>query len=187
MRHLRAGKTLGVKPAHRRARLRNLVTSLLEHGKIRTTVLRAKEMRTPLDQMITLGKQGDLSARRKALTFVKSKLAMANLFGELAERYKDRQGGYSRIMRMDRRRGDGAEMALVMLVGSETDPFIEGAKTKRAPGGRKPKGKVIDEVSEKVKGAEDAEITEVEKPKAKAPKAGKAKAGEDTQSGKAKK
>jgi len=174
MRHLRAGKTLGVKPAHRRARLRNLVTSLLEHGRIRTTVLRAKEMRKPLDHMITLGKQGDLAARRKALTFVKSKLAMANLFGELAERFKDRQGGYSRIIRMDRRRGDGAEMAMVILVGSENDPFTEAAKPRRAAGGRKPKGKVIDEVAEKV---QDAEVTEIKDEAKKKP--AKAKKSED--------
>ena len=184
MRHLRTGKTLGVKPAHRRARLRNLVTALLEHGRIRTTVLRAKEMRSPLDQMITLGKQGDLSARRKALTYVKSKLAMANLFGDLATRFKDRPGGYSRIMRMERRRGDGAEMVMMMLVGSENDPFVESAKPKRAPGGRKPKAKVIDEVSEAVKSAEDAEITEV---KPEGDKKSKSKTGDDQHPAKPKK
>ena len=150
MRHLKSGRALGVKPAHRRAMMRNMVTSLLEHGRIRTTVTRAKELRKPLDQMITLGKEGDLAARRGALTFVKSKAAMANLFGELAERYKDRAGGYSRILRLGPRRGDGAELALVILVGSENDPFAEEKKGGRRRRAAKPKA-VLDEVADGVK------------------------------------
>lgn len=153
MRHLKAGRALGVKPAHRRAMMRNMVTSVLEHGRIRTTLARAKELRKPLDQMITLGKQGDLSARRRALRFIKSKAAMANLFGELAERYADRPGGYSRILRLGPRRGDGADMAVVILVGSENDPFADAAKPKRRRGGKAAgKGKaVLDEVAEEVR------------------------------------
>jgi len=145
MRHLKSGRALGVKPAHRRAMMRNMVTSLLEHGRIRTTVTRAKELRKPLDEMITLGKQGDLNARRNALRFVKSKAAMALLFGELAERYKDRAGGYSRILRVGPRRGDGAELAIIMLVGDENDPFAEEKKGRRRRAA-KPKA-VLDEVA----------------------------------------
>jgi large subunit ribosomal protein L17 len=150
MRHLNAGRTLGVKPAHRRAMLRNLVTSLLEQGRIRTTLARAKELRTPLDQMITLGKRGDLTARRRALTFVKSKAAMAGLFGELAERYKERPGGFSRILHTAPRRGDGAEMALVVLVGAEQDPFVEDSKPSRRRA-RKPRP-ALEQVAERVRG-----------------------------------
>jgi large subunit ribosomal protein L17 len=148
MRHLKSGRALGVKPAHRRAMLRNMVTSLLEHGRIKTTVTRAKELRKPLDQMITLGKQGDLAARRQALGFVKSKAAMANLFGDLAERYKERHGGYSRILRVGPRRGDGAELALVLLVGGESDPFADEKKPRRR-GARQPKA-VLEQVAEEV-------------------------------------
>ncbi len=165
MRHLKSGRALGVKPPHRRAMMRNMVTSLLEHGRIRTTVTRAKELRKPLDEMITLGKQGDLAARRMALRFVKSKASMAALFGELAERFKERAGGYSRIMRLGPRRGDGAEMAVMVLVGGENDPFAEDKKGRRRRPARQPKP-VLDEVAEEVQ-AGDA-------PKA---KAGSTKAG----------
>ena len=150
MRHLKAGRTLGVKPAHRKAMLRNIVTSLLEKEQIKTTVARAKEMRKPLDNMITLGKRGDLSARRKALGFVKSKEAMAKLFGELAERYKDRPGGFSRIMKLGPRRGDGAEMALILLVDKPDDPFAGESKPRRRGGKKEPKA-VLQDVAETVR------------------------------------
>lgn len=155
MRHLKSGRALGVKPAHRRALMRNLVTSVLEHGQVRTTLAKAKELRKPLDHMITLGKRGDLHARRQALSFVKSKEAMANLFGDLATRYAERAGGYSRILTLGPRRGDAANMALVMLVGSEKDPFVE-VKPKRAARKRKPKS-ALKEVAEQVKGDAAAE------------------------------
>lgn len=150
MRHLKAGRTLGVKPAHRKAMLRNIVTSLVEKEQIKTTVARAKEMRKPLDKMITLGKRGDLSARRMALGYVKSKEAMAKLFGELAERYRDRQGGFSRIMKLGPRRGDGAEMALILLVGKPDDPFAEESKPRRRKGKKEPKA-VLQDVAEEVR------------------------------------
>jgi large subunit ribosomal protein L17 len=132
--------------------MRNLVTSVLEHGRIQTTLAKAKELRKPLDHMITLGKRGDLHARRQALSFVKSKAAMANLFGDLATRYAERPGGYSRILTLGPRRGDAANMALVMLVGSEGDPFVEvGAAKTRAPRKRQAKS-TLQQVSEQVKG-----------------------------------
>ena len=154
MRHLKSGRALGVSTSHRRAMMRNMVTSLVETEMIRTTVTRAKEIRKPLDKMITLGKQGDLSARRNALKFVKSKLAMSKLFGELAERYQDRNGGFTRIMRLGPRRGDGAEMAVVVLVGSDKDPFKDEGKGRRKSRGGKAKEKVIDQVAEEVQAAE---------------------------------
>ena len=155
MRHLKASRSLGVKSAHRLSMLRNLVTSLLEHEQIRTTVIRAKTLRKPLARMITLGKQGDLAARRQALSYLKSKAAMGKLFGELAERYQERQGGYCRILRLGPRRGDGAEMALVMLVGHPEDPFAEAKQPRRRGGKAKPKPKeVIETVAEQVRAGE---------------------------------
>ena len=94
MRHLKAGNRLGVTTAHRLAMMRNMVTSIIENGQIICTLARAKEVRKPLDKMIGLGKRGTLHSRRQALRFVKSKEAMTQLFGDLAERYKDRNGGY---------------------------------------------------------------------------------------------
>lgn len=170
MRHLKAGRALGVKPAHRRAMLRNLVTSLVEEGRITTTLARAKELRKPLDKMITFGKKGDLSSRRQALAFIKSKSAMAKLFGDMAERFQDREGGFSRILRVAPRRGDGAEMAMVILVGDENDPFAEGSKPQK--GGRKRTKKVIEEVAEEVQAStETAPKAEEATAEAKAPEA----------------
>ena len=117
--------------------MRNLVTSLLEHEQITTTVARAKEMRGPLDNMITLGKKGDLAARRRALGFVKTKKAMQMLFDELPERYAERPGGYSRIVRVGARKGDGASMALVQLVDAPNDALAHAEKpTSRRRGGQ---------------------------------------------------
>lgn len=172
MRHLKSGRALGVKPAHRRAMLRNMVTSLLEHQRITTTLARAKELRRPLDQMITLGKKGDLASRRRALAFVKSKAAMANLFGSFAERYAERPGGFSRIIALGPRRGDGAAMAIVQLVDAPNDPFVEPAQPKRRGEGRRRGRKVVDEVVE--------EVTDKAKPAAKGKAAKADKNASDT-------
>jgi large subunit ribosomal protein L17 len=155
MRHLKAGRALGVKPAHRKSLMRNLVTSVLEHGQVTTTLAKAKELRKPLDHMITLAKRGDLHARRQALSFVQTKAAMTNLFGDIATRYAERHGGYSRIMHLGPRRGDAADMALVMLVGSDGDPFVEVKAKSRPARKRKPKS-TLQQVSEQVKGEGEA-------------------------------
>lgn len=161
MRHLKSGRALGVKPAHRRAMMRNLVTSLLEHEQITTTVARAKEMRTPLEKMITLGKKGDLAARRRALSFIKSKKAMTALFDELPERYSQRPGGYCRILRVGRRRGDGAELALIQLVDAPNDALANAEKpTARRRGGKGRAGQA--EAAEQVK-AKDKAAKETDK------------------------
>lgn len=150
MRHLKAGRRLGVTTAHRRAMMRNLVTSLVEHEQIKCTLARAKELRKPLDKMITLGKRGDLHARRQALKFVKSKEAMAALFGELAERYKDRNGGYSRIIKLGARRlGDGAEMVIIQLIDGPNDVLSE-VKKKSSQKQSKPSKDILQEVSQEI-------------------------------------
>ena len=96
--------------------LRNLVTSLLEHEEVRTTTAKAKELRRVADRMITLGKRGTLAARRRALTFVRSKQVAAKLFDELAKRYSTRPGGYTRQFKVGPRHGDNAEISIIQLV-----------------------------------------------------------------------
>ena len=107
---------LGGPTDQRRAMLRNLTTSLLEHGRIETTVTRAKEVKRMADKMVTLGKRGDLHARRQALAYITKDEVVKSLFDEIAPKYAERQGGYTRIYRVGPRRGDGAEMAVIELV-----------------------------------------------------------------------
>ncbi len=160
MRHLKAGRRLGVTTAHRRAMMRNLVTSLVENEQITCTLARAKELRKPLDKMITLGKRGDLHARRQALKFVKSKKAMAALFGELAERYEERNGGYSRIIKMATRRlGDGAQIAIVQLLDGPNDLLSE-QKKKSPRKGSKSSDTLLAEVSQQISSETDQGTTE---------------------------
>lgn len=111
-----AYRKLGVKSAHRRAMLRNAATSLIKNGTIVTTAPRAKEIVSVTEKMITLGKQGDLAARRAALAFLTEEDVVTKLFTEVASKYADRQGGYTRIIRLDQRRGDAAQMARIELV-----------------------------------------------------------------------
>ena len=115
MRHRRRTRKLGMKTAHREAMLRNMVTSLFEHGRITTTVQRAKELRRIADRLVTLAKRGDLHARRQAFAVIRKKDVVAKLFDEIGHRFVDRQGGYTRIVRVGYRRGDAATMALVEL------------------------------------------------------------------------
>jgi len=119
MRHRKAGRKLNRTAAHRKAMLRNIVTSLLEHERIVTTVPKAKEARRVAEKMITLGKRGDLHARRQAMAYIRSKGIVAKLFDEISSQYTDRQGGYTRIIRTGNRYGDAAPMAIVELVGYE--------------------------------------------------------------------
>jgi len=109
-------RKLGRTSSHRKAMLRNLVTALLEHDKIMTTVTRAKETQSMAEKMITLGKRGDLHARRQALAYITKEDVVKKLFDEIAPKYKDRNGGYTRIVRVAPRRGDGAEIVLLELV-----------------------------------------------------------------------
>lgn len=101
---------------HRGAMLRNIVTSLLKHERIETTAARAKELNAIAEKMITLGKQGDLAARRQAMSYLMEEDVVTKLFETIAPKYADRQGGYTRIMRVGSRRGDAAELVLVELV-----------------------------------------------------------------------
>lgn len=109
-------RKLGRPTDQRKAMLRALVTSLLENGKIETTLARAKEVRCLADKMITLGKTNTLHSRRQALSFVTKKEVVYKLFEEIAPKYAERDGGYTRVLKAGPRRGDGAEMALIELV-----------------------------------------------------------------------
>lgn len=123
MRHRKAGRQLGRNSSHRRAMFRNMVTSLFEHERVQTTDAKAREVRRVAEKLITLGKRGDLHARRQALSYVRSKAVVAKLFSELSPRYANRPGGYTRIVKLGSRRGDNAPMSLVELV---REPYAPG-------------------------------------------------------------
>ena len=118
MRHQNAGRKLGRKTPHRMSMFRNLVTSLLDKERIRTTLPRAKEIRPIAERMITLGKRESLHARRQALAFMRDPGVVSKLFKDLAPRFAQRNGGYTRIIRLGFREGDGAQMAILELLGS---------------------------------------------------------------------
>ena len=116
MRHHKTGRKLGRDSAHRKALYANLASSLIEHGRIRTTEAKAKEVRPIVEQMITLGKRGDVHAHRQAVAFLRSKSIAHILFSEVAPRFVDRPGGYTRIVKIGPRQGDAAPMAYLELV-----------------------------------------------------------------------
>jgi large subunit ribosomal protein L17 len=121
MRHLNQGRKLGRTTAHRKALLRNLATALLEHERIITTEPKAKELRRVADKLVTLGKRGNLHARRQALQVVQSNAVVQKLFNEIAPRFAERQGGYTRILRLGYRPGDAAAMAVIELVDAQIE------------------------------------------------------------------
>ena len=125
MRHRKTGNRLSRTTSHRQAMIRNMVTSLLDHERIVTTTPKAKEVRKMADRMITLGKRGDLHARRQALAIVRDKAVVAKLFSTLSEEYKDRNGGYTRIIRTGNRIGDAASMAILELVNYSEKESVE--------------------------------------------------------------
>lgn len=130
MRHRKKGRQLGRRTKHRWALFRNLVTTLLDHERIETTQAKAKEIRGFTDRMITLGKEGTLPARRSALEFLRTKAVVSKLFNDVAGRFKDRPGGYTRIVKTRRRVGDAAEMVAIELVSRAE----ASTKRKSAPG-----------------------------------------------------
>ena len=119
MRHHRAGKKLGRDSAHRKALYANLAGSLIEHGRIKTTEAKAKAVKPFAEQMITLGRRGDLHARRQALSVLRSQEVVHKLFADVGPRFAERPGGYSRIVKLGHRSGDAAEMVYLELVDFE--------------------------------------------------------------------
>ena len=128
MRHLNQGRKLNRTSSHRKALFRNLVLSLIEHERIKTTDAKAKELRRYADRMVTLGKRGDLSARRLAFAFIQSRDAVKKLFDEIAPRFKDRAGGYTRVVKYGVRRGDAAPLSIIEFTGTS-----EKAATRKTP------------------------------------------------------
>ena len=132
MRHRRSGRKLGRDASHRKALYANLASALIEHGRIKTTVAKAKEVRPIAEQMITLGRRGDIAARRQALKYLRSQEIVHKLFSEVAPRFVDRPGGYSRIVRLGPRLGDAAEMVYLELV-DYVPPAVSAAPAAREP------------------------------------------------------
>src|SRR4029079_13862948 len=119
MRHLNAGRKLSRNTSHRRALLRNLVTSFLDHGRLMTTLPKAKEIRPLAEKMITLGKRETLHARRQVQAYLLKEATAKKVFSTIAPKFVDRKGGYSRIIKLGNRKGDGADLAIIELLGSE--------------------------------------------------------------------
>lgn len=128
MRHRNANRKLSRNTSHRRALLRNLVTSFLEHGRLMTTLPKAKEIRPLAEKMITLGKRDNLHARRQVHAYLLSDSTAKKVFDTVAPKFADRKGGYSRIIKLGNRKGDGADLAIIELLGSE----LEVKKAERA-------------------------------------------------------
>ncbi len=131
MRHLKSGRQLSRNSAHRWALMRNLITALLREEKIQTTDPKAKELRRWADRMVTLGKRGSLHARRQALSIVQDKAVVRKLFDTIAPRFKERAGGYTRIVKVGIRRGDAAQMSLIELVGAEAEKETPKSRAKK--------------------------------------------------------
>lgn len=131
MRHGNSGRRLGRTTSHREAMFRNLVTSFLNHEKITTTDAKAKEIRSVAEKMITLGKRGDLHSLRQAASYIREKSVVTKLFTTIAPRYKDRPGGYTRIVKLGIRQGDAASVSIIELVEEQMNP--KKARQKSAP------------------------------------------------------
>jgi large subunit ribosomal protein L17 len=170
MRHQKAGKKLNRTGSHRNAMFRNMVTSLFIHGKIRTTDAKAKELRRWADSVITLAKRGDLHARRQALAVVKSKDVVHKLFEEAPERFGQRAGGYTRVIKIGRRSGDAAPISLVEFVVPEKKKERKKKKPKAAKKGAalretpaKPKEKAMPKEAETAEKAASDELSRAAK------------------------
>jgi len=136
MRHLNAGRKLNRSSSHRRALFRNMVTALFQRESIRTTDAKAKEIRRLAERMITLGKDGSLAARRRALAFIQSRDTVKRLFDDIAPRFKERQGGYTRIIKIGIRHGDAAAMSVLQLTTLAADlETAKGGDKKKKPAG----------------------------------------------------
>jgi large subunit ribosomal protein L17 len=172
VRHARAGKKLGRDSAHRKALYSNLAGALIEHGRIKTTVTKAKAVRPYAEQMITLARRGDLHARRQATSFLRSRDVVHKLFADVAPLFKDRPGGYTRIVKIGPRPGDAAEMAYLELVDEEyvtrereartPEPAAVVAEPEAAPEEAEASAEVEGEPEIPVEAAEEPPETEAE-------------------------
>ena len=132
MRHQKTGRKLGRTSSHRLATMRNMVSSLIEHGRIKTTDAKAKELRIVADKIVTLGKKGDLHARRRAMRTLRGKTVAKKLFDEIAPRFADVNGGYTRIIKFGRRPGDNAMMSFIEFSVAENASKGDAGKKDKA-------------------------------------------------------
>ena len=160
MRHRVRGRKLGRTTAHRKALFRNQLTALFTHERIITTVAKAKELRPLAERMVTLAGTGTLPARRKVLTMVPDKGVVRRLFEEIAPRFTERPGGYTRIMRLGRRRGDGAELAIIEFVDYDLADHEEGSTPTKGKGSLIDRAKGMFGGGAKAAGDEGDEVTE---------------------------
>ncbi len=163
MRHRKSGVKLNMTSSHRDAMFRNMATSLFKHGRIKTTDVRARELRRWADHLITLAKRGDLHALRQVLSVLREKDVVHKLFKEAGQRYADTNSGYTRLTKLGPRKGDAADLSLVELVGQplvvdETKPSTE-KKTKKAGASKEKKDKTTKK-SSKEKAETSSETTE---------------------------
>jgi len=158
VRHARTGKKLGRDSAHRKALYSNLAGALIEHGRIRTTVTKAKAVKPLAEQMITLGRRGDLHARRQATSFLRSRDVVHKLFAEVAPLFKDRPGGYTRIIKIGPRAGDAAEMAYLELVDDEYVASEREARTRVSDTGTV--SDTSDEAQDETEEVSDTEVSD---------------------------
>jgi large subunit ribosomal protein L17 len=142
MRHLKANKKLGMDSSHRKAVLRNMVTSLIEHERIKTTDTRAKELRRIADRMVTLGKRGDLHALRQTMEVIRVKSVATKLFEDIAPRYKDINGGYTRIIKIGHRHGDNAPLSIIEFTVQKQEEKKEPKKDPKKESKKEPKKSV---------------------------------------------
>ncbi len=153
MRHRIKGRKLNRTASHRKALIRNLANQLFEHKEIRTTTAKAKEARVTIERLITYAKKGDTHHRRLAFSFLRQKETIKTLFDEIAPVYNERQGGYTRVIKLGRRQGDGAPMAILQLVGFETL-----ADTSKPEKKRKPKKKEEQSVENDIKAVDTKKV-----------------------------
>ena len=153
MRHRKAGNKLGRNPSHRRALLRNLVTSVVIEDRVETTLAKAKAVRPLIEKMITLGKRGDVHSRRQAAAFLMTPDSVTRLFATVAPRYGDRQGGYLRIVHTGFRKGDGGEKAVLELLGAEQE--LSEKQQKRAEAKAKKQEEMQKQLAEQGGGEEE--------------------------------
>ena len=139
MRHRNAHRKLSRNSSHRRAMLRNMVTDFLDHGRLMTTLPKAKEVRPLAEKMITLGKRDNLHARRQLMSYLMREPVAKKVFDTIAPRFADRNGGYSRIIKLGNRKGDGADLAIIELLGSELEVKKAERAEKAKEKGKKPK------------------------------------------------
>ena len=170
MRHRKHTFKIGKSGAHRKAMIANMLASLFTHNRINTTVVRAKELRRWADKMITCAKIGDLHNRRKAIAVVRDIEAVRILFEEIAPKFKERPGGYTRIVKLKNRKGDGAEICFIELVEEELTPKTKAAPAKKEVKAEAPAEEAVEaETTEEEKAEAPAEVETTEEVKAEAP------------------